>query len=168
MTQKDGETRELGGEVFQVRMLDPLTANELLIDLTKTLGPAFAPVISGIVRSPDSAQALSELLDGLDESEEKNDDTESTGRVTEPLTAIVRAKTAVGDGLERGIEKLVDRLEKEKLREIIDLLANVSCIKKGNDWPSLKTVFPVVFQGRIKLMYQWLFFAIRVQYMDFF
>ena len=151
MTQSAVDAQKcIDGHTYVVRMLDPLTANDLLVDVSKVIGPALGAVGSSLLGSGDSKKALGELLDGLKEGETPADG------------------SALGDGVERAIVGLVDRLEKHKLREVIGILANVTAVEMSKGSPELSSIFDVHFRGRIKAMYQWLAFALRVQYQDFF
>lgn len=147
MSQFDAQTKTIDGEEFRVLMLDPLVANDLLVDILKTAGPALAALLAPVVKAPDSGAAFRDLLDG------------SSGGETPAFD---------GEGIERAIVGLVDRLEKPKLREVISTLEGVTSVRKGDGWPQLSTVAPMLFRGRLKLMYRWLAFALRVQYQDFF
>jgi hypothetical protein len=40
MPQSDSQTKEIGGYSYTVSMLDPLTASDLLIDISKVVGPS--------------------------------------------------------------------------------------------------------------------------------
>lgn len=158
MSQMDGITKAIDGEEFRVLMLDPLIANDLLVDIGKTLGPALGALLASILKAKDSKAAFSQLLDGVRglPGMEMDDDTQEA------------VSDLIGDGLERALVGLIDRIEKGKLRDVISIMESVTSVRKGNDWPQLGTLSTVLFRGRLKLMYKWLAFAIRVQYRDFF
>lgn len=152
MSQIDGVTKTIGPDTYKIMMLDPLTSGDLLLDLTDIFGPALSAVGSAlgssVLKSSDPKAAIKQLLDG-----------EGDGAGLDVL----------GDNLERALVQLINKLDKAKQREIIGLLTSVTSVKKGeNEWPSLDSIFTVHFQGRIKAMYQWLVFAVRTQYGDFF
>lgn len=153
MSQMDGETKTIDGEEFKVLMLDPLTANDLLVDITKVVGPAIASILASVLKSSNSQETLDQLLDGI--KKKHNSDNE----IPEDL---------LGDNIERSIIGLIDKIDKDKLREIIKTMESVTSVRKGNNWPSLSSIFQILFRGKIKLMYRWLAFALRVQFQDFF
>lgn len=45
MTQFDGETRELEGNKYTIYMLSPMVSHDLLVDVSKMVGPALGPVM---------------------------------------------------------------------------------------------------------------------------
>lgn len=153
MTQLDGESKTIDGETYKILMLDPLVASDLLVDIAKVFGPALGVVGASLLKAENSKEALDQLLDGV----------KSEGNDAEAAT-----EELIGDSLEKALIGLIDRVEKSKLREIINIMTDVTSVQKGNDWPKLASIFSVHFRGKIKAMYQWLAFAIRVQYRDFF
>ncbi len=125
-----------------------MTASDLLLDLSAIFGPSLSIVGSGLLKSGDSKQALQQLLDGVGGAESSD---------------------LLGENLEKAILSLIDRLSKEKQREVIGILAGVTSVQQEDDaWPSLESIFTVHFRGRLKAMYQWLAFALQVQFKDFF
>jgi len=147
MSQQEPVTKNIGPDTYQVLMLDPWTASDLLLDLSSIFGPSLSIVGSGLLKSGDSKAAFQQLLDGVGGAE--------SGDV-------------LGENLEKAILSLLDRLSKEKQREIIGILSKVTSVQKEAAWPTLESVFTVHFQGRIKAMYQWMAFALQVQFKDFF
>jgi hypothetical protein len=143
MAQSDAKEVVVEGETYRFRMLDPLTASDMLVDLSKVLGPVIAEVGGGLLG--DNADGLAGLMEGI-----KGGDVE------------------LGGGVTRGIRELFDRLEKDKLREMIKTLSGTCEVKNGDKWPELESIFPRHFQGRIGHMYQWLYAALGVQFADFF
>ncbi len=141
----DGEEKTIDGVTFKVLMLDPLVANDLLVDLAKSLGPALGSIGSSVLQAEDSGNAIKALLDGS-----------------------VEDNALIGAGLEKGIISLIDRIEKHKMREIISTMMEVTTVQQADKWPRLGTVAPILFRGRLKLMYGWLAFAVRAQFKDFF
>ncbi len=160
MSQMDGVTKTIGPDTYKVLMLDPMTASDLLLDLTTIFGPGLGAVVSGVIKSPDSREAIKQIWAGVGASgeavEAKNGAPEST------------ALDLLGDNLERGIVDFLGRLTREKQREIIDTMVGVTSVNKGEKWPSLKSIFDIHFRGRPKAMYVWLGFALSTQYKDFF
>jgi len=62
------------------------------------------------------------------------------------------------------IAQLLSALDKRKLRELVDKMMSVT---RCDDLP-LKQHFIVTFRGNLPLMYQWLWFALKVNFGDFF
>lgn len=147
MSQSDLTQKTIGPDTYRTTMLDPLVAADLLLDLTGVFGPALGSLGAAVLKAKDSKMALSQLMDG------QGDD---------------GAKDLLGDNLEHALTGLIERLNPAKQREIINMLAAVTELQKGDKWPRLDSVFAVHFRGRIKAMYQWLGFAVKAQFEDFF
>jgi len=148
MSQMDGVTKTIGGETFKVMMLGPLEANDLLVDIGKTLGPALGALLAPLLGAKDTTAAFRQLLDGIQDGD--------------------GGLAGLSGGIERAVTGLIDRIEKDQLREIISIMEGVTTVKKGSEWPALGAVSTILFRGKLKLMYQWLGFAIKVQFQDFF
>jgi hypothetical protein len=146
MAQTDMQEVTIGGETYRFRMLDPLTASDMLVDLSKVFGPVIAEIGGGLL-GDNAKDGIKGLLEGAGEG----------GKDVE-----------LGSGITRGILELFDRLEKAKLREIINTLAGDCEVKQGENWPELEGLITVHFRGRVGLLYQWLFAALKVQFADFF
>jgi hypothetical protein len=137
MSQLDHKEKSIDGVNYRVRMLDPLTANDILVDLLKVVGPSLGAVASGAMKDKDGVE---KLLDGLGED-------------------------AVGsESLERAIVSLVDRMQKPQLRDLINTLSGVTEVQVGGNWPALPEIFAVHFRGKLWAMYRWLGFALWAQY----
>lgn len=164
----DGVEKTIDGTTFKVLMLDPLVANDLLVDIGKTFGPALGAIAAALLQAKDTKAAWSQLMEGVKGPKEAGAD--DLGEFAEKLDPNSRevVKSLIGSGLERAVVSLIDRIEKHKLREIIQIMETVTTVQQGKDWPELRSVSTVLFRGRLKLMYQWLGFAIRTQYRDFF
>ena len=147
MSQSDLTEKTIGPDTYRIAMLDPMVAGDMLLDLTAVFGPALGSLGAAVLKAKDSKAALSQLMDG------KGDD---------------QAKDLLGDNLEGALTGLIERLDSAKQREFIATLSAVTSVKKGDKWPQLETVFTVHFRGRIKAMYQWLGFAVKAQFEDFF
>ncbi len=163
MSQTDGSTKTIGTDTYKVLMLDPLTASDLLLDLTNIFGPGVSAVISGIIKSPDSRGAIQQLWAGVNakgEAVDQEDDVSAGGSLA--------VQDLLGDNLERAIVDFLGRLTREKQREIINTMMGVTSVQKGEKWPELKSVFDAHFRGRPKALYAWLGFALSTQYKDFF
>ena len=160
----DAQEKTICGETFRVRMLDPLIAIELEVDILRLLGPAIGTVVASLLQAEDSSAALGQLMDGIKSTDG------SLAAIGDSMDE--DAKKAMGDllggGLERAIIGLVDRLDKAQLRQVIMLMQSVTEVKKGEKWPELSSVATVLFRGKLKMLHQWLAFAIRTQYRDFF
>lgn len=149
MSQVDAQTKTIGPDTYSVHMLDPLVASDLFLDLVELFGPALGAVGSSILKAENSKEALKQLMDGTGDSGD-----------------------LIGENLERALTGMIDRISKAKQREIIDLMTEVTSVKKAGEngeenWPKLRSIFPIHFRGRPKAMYQWLLFSVRVQFADF-
>ncbi len=148
MSQLDCETKKIGDYTYKILMLDPLTSADILLDIVKTIAPA-AGAFGAMFASKGNKTSISSILDG--ESEE------SGGFGGNP------------ESIERAIVGLIDRLERDKLHEIIEHMAKVTSFSKGdNKWPELSTAFNIHFRGHTAEMFKWLGFALKVQYGSFF
>lgn len=67
-----------------------------------------------------------------------------------------------------GLALFFKEFTKEKQREIMTQLSEVTTVKIGEATPYLSSVFNVHFKGRLKAMYEWLVFALKVQFADLF
>jgi hypothetical protein len=145
MSQMDGKAREIEGHTYRVRMLDPMVASDLLVDIGKVIAPALGAIGGFALGEKDG---VSKLLEG---------DGNGSG------------ETVVGSAFERGVVGFVDRLEKQKLREIVETMARATALVVGpQEEPELWPLFNAHFGGRLVAMYKWLAFALEVQYADFF
>ncbi len=72
--------------------------------------------------------------------------------------------------LNEAIGGLFQRLEKDTMRSLIGTLAEVTevCVGGGRDAPQLNNIMTLHFRGKLGTMYQWLWFALKVQFEDFF
>jgi hypothetical protein len=128
MAQTDGQSTVIDGQTYTVYPLDPLTANDILIDLGHVIGPSLGALASASDQGEPGSQLINEAIGGL-----------------------------------------FKRIEKEKMREIIDRLSKVTEVATdGGKVPQLSTIFVLHFKGRIGALYQWLWFALKVQFKDFF
>lgn len=145
MSQKDFQTTEIDGTTYKVYMLDPLAASDLLADIGHVLAPALG-ALGGALAS-EKGDGLKKLLDGLEEGEE----------------------THLDSAIERAVIGFFDRFSKPKQRELIATLAKVtSVVMPDGKEPQLDSIFTVHFRGRLRAMYLWIGFAIKVQFQDFF
>lgn len=62
-----------------------------------------------------------------------------------------------------GIAALVQGISKAKMRELVNTMASVSWV----DGMPLPQQMPIVFRGNLPLMYQWLWFALGVNFGNF-
>lgn len=60
MAQTDYQEKQIGDHWYRVGMLDPLTAQDLWIDIMKALGPALAAATKDV----KDVESISDLLDG--------------------------------------------------------------------------------------------------------
>lgn len=75
MSQLDGETKDIDGHKYTVYMLPPMTSHELLVDVSKMIGPALGPLIDGAQQQSDGLnyralfdRAAQALFSGLDKA----------------------------------------------------------------------------------------------------
>jgi hypothetical protein len=160
----DAQEKTIDGETFRVRMLDPLVALDLEVDILQTLGPAIGTLVAALLQAEDTKGAFNQLMDGI-----KGGDGKALEQLGEemPVDAQAAVGDLIGEGLERAIVGLVDRLSKDKLREVVTIMTGVTEVKQGDKWPELSSIFVVFFRGKMKLLHKWLAFAIRAQYRDF-
>lgn len=145
MSQLDPHTKTIDGDTYKVLMLDPMVSADLLLDLSTIFGPSLSIMGSGLLKARNSKEALQQLMEGVGGTED-----------------------LVGMNLEKAISSLIERLSKEKQREIVGVLSGVTSVQKDDAWPSLESIFSIHFRGRLKAMYKWLAFALQVQFKDFF
>jgi hypothetical protein len=138
MTQLDSQSTEIDGVTYTVTMLDPLTANDLLVDIAHIIGPSLGA----------GAGAFASILG---KSDEEQLDTEANPEM-----------------LDRAISGFFERVTKQKMREIIGILSTVTTIQVGDKTPCLKVLLAAHFKGKLGKMYEWLAFALKVQLGDFF
>lgn len=132
MSQLTTESKQISGHVFTVAKLDPLTAQDVMIDLGQALAPAFGKAAAGAA----TALGGDSLLD-VDVEDPK---------VSGAVTALVQG------------------ISKAKMRELVQTMASVSTC---DDIPLAKTM-AVTFRGDLPLMYEWLWFSLRVNFGNFF
>ena len=120
-------------------MLDPFEANDILVDIGHIIGPSVGALFAA--HSSDGLN-MSSMLDVDPDSEMVN--------------------SAIGG--------LFQRIEKQKMRELIQKLSKVTEVSSSGNGktPRLNTVMALHFRGRLGAMYKWLWFALKVQYADFF
>lgn len=137
MAQVDSQETEIRGVRYRVRMLDPLKANDILIDLLAILGPSIGALGGKAVADG----SISGLLDSED-----------------------------SPSFERAVSSFVQRLDKATFRRIVDELAKHTEFSEddGEKWPRLSDQMQIHFRGRLGQMYRWLWFALKVQFADFF
>lgn len=70
--------------------------------------------------------------------------------------------------LGQAVKELADRLDEAVVDGIVDELAQVTVVVKGDKQPALSAIFDLHFAGKMKQLFQWLLFALEVQFGDFF
>lgn len=139
MSQTDSKTKTIDGHTFEVFKLDPFTAQDILIDLGQAIGPALGNVAGGIAKLTGNEKAES-LLD-IDTSDPE---------------------------IGRAVGALFSSLDKAMLRELINKMAEVTVYVGSEKKGKLPGIMAVLFRGNLRLMYQWLWFALEVNFGDFF
>jgi len=144
--QTDGVVSEdIDGFKYRVYMLDPLTAADILADLGQLLGPSLGSL--GGVLATQKGGTIENLMEGFEEGE----------------------GDSVASALEKAIKEFFSRFSKEKQRELIGaMMKKTMIVMPDGKEPPLTGLFNTHFQGRTKAMYQWFFFALKVQFKDFF
>jgi len=134
-------------------MLDPLTAADVLADLGFILAPVAGSI--GGVLTKERGASLGSLLDGV-----KGEGEEGAG---------LGEGSSIDVAFEKAVLGFFERFSKEKQREIIALMSKqTTVLMSDGKEPQLPTIFSMHFRGRLKSMYRWLVFAMRVQFKDFF
>lgn len=146
MSQADNHSKEIEGHVYKVFMLDPLVASDLLADIGHVLAPTLGAL--GGVLAKEKGDGLEKLLDGAEPGE---------------------GESNIDAAIERAVLGFFERFDKTRQRALIDTLAKVTVVvlPDGKE-PQLNAVFSVHFRGRLKAMYLWLAFALKVQFESFF
>ena len=126
-------------------MLDPLAAADILADIGYLLAPVVGP-LGGVV-AKEKGDVISKAMEGFDEGEGEG----------------------LGDALDKAFRGFFDRMTKEKQRELMKTMAKMSMVvmDDGKE-PPLSPIFNSHFKGRVMAMYQWVFFALKTQFSDFF
>jgi hypothetical protein len=135
MPQTSNQSTTIDGVTYTVYMLDPLEANDLMIDIGHVIGPSLGAIVAAL----------------------KGNDTESI-LDAEPDPEL----------LKEAISGLFQRIEKRKMREIISMLARMTEVNIDGKSPRLDSILAMHFQGRLGKLYEWLWFAMKVQLGDFF
>ena len=145
MAQTDAETKIIQGHTYKVLPLDPLIASDLAWDVLNTLSPILGAL---------GGQALTEKGDVIEKLFEGADD-DST-------------PNGFGPAFERALVGLFKNFTKETQRQMIATLLKVSFLCEGEKEARLDSVYSVHFRGHLSAQYQWLAFAMKVQFGDFF
>ena len=145
MSQNDGETSdEIDGFRYRVLMLDPLSAADILADLGYILAPVIGSM--GGVFAKEKGDLIEKAMEGFEDGD-----------------------TNIDVALEKAVMGFFDRFSKEKQRELMAIMARQTMvIMPDGKEPVLKDVFSAHFRGRIKALYRWFLFAMKVQFKDFF
>lgn len=146
MPQPDLKTKTIGEYTYEVWMLDPFDASDLLVDLLQTAAPALGALGSAVVSQKDGV-----------------------AKVLEGVTSDDPSDNLSGEAIERAVLGVIGRLDKTMLRAIATKMMTVSRVQMPDGKkPELKNIFSEHFKGRTSEMLQWLTFAVRSQYGGFF
>jgi hypothetical protein len=137
MSQLESKTKTIDGHTFEVSMLDPFDAQDILVDIGQAIAPALGGVAAGAAKLVSSKAGS--LLD-VDIS-----DPEIASAIT---------------GLFKGIEKA-------KLRQLMLQLAEVTTYVGKQERVKLTQVYKVLFRGDLALMYRWFWFALTANFENF-
>jgi hypothetical protein len=145
MSQADFEVKTIDGHLYKVYKMDPFEATDLLADIGQILAPSLGAL--GGFLAKETGDALSKVFEGFEADEDTN----------------------IDHAIERAVVGFFKQFDKAKQREFIAALSKVTVVQvaEGKE-PNLKDVFSSHFRGRIKSLYQWLGFALKVQFSDFF
>lgn len=152
MSQQDGETTTIGPHTYRVRHIDPLTATDITVDLAKLFGPVIAAVGGTILSGSNTKSQLKSLLDGEKLKDEHG----------EPI------EDGTPQAIERALSGLFEKLSKEQIRYLINVMSPVTEVKKGDKWPQLDSIFEIHFRGDPAGIFKWLGFAMQVNFKGFF
>lgn len=130
MSQLESESITIGKYTFKVHKLPWDKAQDVLIDIVQTIGPAMGKTLGAVQK-----HGFKDLL----ESDVGDTD----------------ASDVIG--------ALATGLSKERMNSLIRTMASVT---HCNGQPLTNTM-EIVFRGDLPLMYQWLAFALRVNYANF-
>lgn len=148
----------IGGFSFRVYMMPPMEAHRALLRLLKMAGPTLGPILTAQGTISDIIAAARAQAAGL-----------------------VDEATAKPEGDMGWVDVVIRRLSEELSDEFFDLL--IPLLRKATDVTDLRregklfedgrnlsdqATFDVLFAGKLSVMYQWLWFAWRAQYQDFF
>ncbi len=147
MSQIDAESKTIAGHTYKVLPLDPYIASDMAWDVLNTLAPLMGAMGGKLVTQ--EGDALGKLMEGV-KAEEKNSGEDYSG------------------AFERAILGFFNRFTKKTQREFIQTLLKVSYLSEGGKEPRLDSIYAMHFRGRLMAQYQWLAFALRVQFGDFF
>lgn len=148
MTQQQDHTIELDGLTFVVHKLDPLEAQDILIDLSHVLAKPAGRIVGAFGKGDGSGAPMP----GEVAEDEAPSEPESVFDLDVDL-----------DKLGGGIEALMLSLDKQVARRIYHALAKVSHV----DGKKVATVGPIIFAQNLGLMYRWEWFALRAQFGNF-
>jgi hypothetical protein len=141
MSQEAGKKRVIDGIEFEVFMLDPWVANEILHDLFHIFGPSIRDVFGAM---DGDVKSLKEAANDTKDWAEQQINMGSLG-------------SAIGG--------LFQRMDSNLTKSIMEKLAAVTMVK---DKGKLGDQFQLVFLGKLGTMYKWVAFALEVQLADFF
>ena len=121
-------------------MLDPLTATDMLADLSNIL----APVLGAAANIMSSGNvSVKDILDGGIEG--------------------------IGEQLGMTVQGFFSTFPKDKQREFMLQLSRISMVvMPDGSTPKLDSVFNQHFRGRTLALYKWFIFALKSQFSDFF
>lgn len=135
---QDVKEKKIGEHTYRVRYLPPSKVLKIFSSLFKMLAPAFGKLVDG------------SLKDGANVSDVLNREIKNI---------------SIG----AAVEALVERWDDANVEALIRDLAIYSEVSTdGQRWPSVKDVYEVHFTGRPKELFEWVYFALEMQFKDFF
>lgn len=139
MARQQVRSPEIDGFRYVVTQLDARTGRRLAFDLASSVLPAMAELMSALPDAKPDKETL--------------------------------AKAIGNQGAVSAVQRLVAALPPSRLDEITELMAESTAVHGpgyGDAGAPLSRQFEDHFAGRYKAMLQWLAFALRVNFADFF
>jgi len=143
MSQEHSKSTTIDGLSFEMRMLDPWIANEILHALSKVVGPSIGDVVAAASAGGVSRESLEKLK------------TDSKSLLDSKLD---------GKMIGSAISGLFMRMNASQSRMIIEYLSD----KTTHDGKHLNGMFAAVFSGKIGTMYKFATWGLGVQFENFF
>ncbi len=143
MSQDSTATTTIDGVTYEMRMLDPWVANEILHALWKVVGPSLGEMIAAATAGGINKEAIAQIREDSSSLLDRKMDSAMVGSA---------------------ISGLFTRMDAKQTRVIIEALAD----KATTDGKHLPAVFTAVFSGKIGNMYAFASWGLGVQFANFF
>ena len=143
MSQETTATTTIDGVTFEMRMLDPWVANEILHTLWAIVGPSLGEMIAAATAGGINKESIATIRDGSSSLLDRKMDPAMVGSA---------------------ISGLFTRMNAAQTRAIIEALAD----KTTTDGKHLPAVLSAVFSGKTGNMYAFASWGLGVQFSNFF